>query len=180
MWSCFRKIHDSGHIKGKGGLLGHLWDRLVCLVTHVWSSCTMEEQVRQASLEQESFLVPLIYCNPCLGLGSSENTGEHSLCPLVPSVCGNGLLMSLRVSTFELLPFLVLPQGQEELDCQFRRLFGPLKFDYRDPDFIEKVVSYLPTALRKGKDDFVDSFLAVYPAFATTRKVLVLITDKIM
>nr|XP_048274346.1 uncharacterized protein LOC125389747 [Myodes glareolus] len=70
--------------------------------------------------------------------------------------------------------------GQEELDRQFRRLFGPLKFDYRDPDFIEKVVSYLPTALRKRKDDFVDSFLAVYPAFATTRKVLALITDKIM
>nr|XP_048274432.1 uncharacterized protein LOC125389801 [Myodes glareolus] len=110
MWSCFRKIHDSGHIKGKSGLLGHLWDRLVCLVTHVWSSCTMEEQ------------------------------------------------------------------GQEELV----RLFRLLKFDHRNPDFIENVVSYLPTALRKGKDDFVDAFLVVYPAFATTRKVLVLITDKIM
>lgn len=61
-----------------------------------------------------------------------------------------------------------------------RRLFGPLKFDYESPDFIEKAVAYLPTAVGKGKDDFVDAFLAVYPAFATTRKVLVLITDKIM
>ena len=71
---------------------------------------------------------------------------------------------------------MVLPQGQEELV----RLFRLLKFDHRNPDFIENVVSCLPTALRKGKDDFVDSFLAVYPAFATTQKVLALITDKIM
>lgn len=41
-------------------------------------------------------------------------------------------------------------------------------------------MSYLPTALRKGKADFVDAFLAVYPAFATTRKVLLLVKDKIM
>ncbi|KAK7810568.1 hypothetical protein U0070_022040 [Myodes glareolus] len=67
-------------------------------------------------------------------------------------------------------------KGQEDFD----RLCRPLKFDYRSPYFIDKVVSYLPTALRKGKYDFVDAFLAVYPAFATTLKVLVLITDKII
>nr|XP_048274606.1 uncharacterized protein LOC125389930 isoform X2 [Myodes glareolus] len=106
MLSCFRKTRGSGHRKGKGGLLGHLWG----LLTHVWSSCT----------------------------------------------------------------------GQDQAQEDFDRLCRPLKFDYRSPYFIDKVVSYLPTALRKGKYDFVDAFLAVYPAFATTLKVLVLITDKIM
>ncbi|CAO2629436.1 Ral guanine nucleotide dissociation stimulator, partial [Lemmus lemmus] len=66
--------------------------------------------------------------------------------------------------------------AQEGLD----RLFKRLKFDYRKPDFREKVVSYLPTALRKGKDDFVDTFLVLYPAFATTRKVLELITNMVI
>lgn len=60
------------------------------------------------------------------------------------------------------------------------RLFRPLRFDYTRPDFIEKAASYLPTALRNGKYDFIEAFLAVYPAFATTRKVLELITDKIV
>ncbi|CAO2629243.1 Ral guanine nucleotide dissociation stimulator [Lemmus lemmus] len=110
MFSCFRKSRGSGHRKGKGGLLGHLWGRLLCFLTHVCSSSTRENQ------------------------------------------------------------------AQEGLD----RLFKRLKFDYRKPDFREKVVSYLPTALRKGKDDFVDTFLVLYPAFATTRKVLELITNMVM
>lgn len=76
----------------------------------------------------------------------------------------------------ELLPFLVLPQGQEDLD----RLFKPLKFDYRHPDFIVKVVSYLPKALKKKKYDFISAFLAVYPVFASTREVLELLTDVIL
>ena len=76
----------------------------------------------------------------------------------------------------ELLPFLVVPQGQEDLDS----LFKSIKFDHRRPDFIENVVSYLPKALRKGKYHFINAFLAVYPTFASTREVLDLLTDVIL
>lgn len=71
---------------------------------------------------------------------------------------------------------MVLPQGQEDLD----RLFKPLKFDYRHPDFKVKVVSYLPKALKKRKYDFISAFLAVYPVFASTREVLELLTNVIL
>ncbi|XP_050019849.1 uncharacterized protein [Alexandromys fortis] len=108
MFSCFRKSHGLG--RRKDGHLGHLWGRLVCLLTHVWSSSTRKSP------------------------------------------------------------------GQEDLD----RLFKPLKFDYKHPDFVGKLVSYLPKALKKRKYDFLSAFLAVYPVFASTREVLELLTNVIL
>ena len=76
----------------------------------------------------------------------------------------------------QLLPFLVLPEGHMDL----AHLCKPLKFGNESPDFKQKVVQYLPTALRKGKCDFIATFLGVYPAFATTWKVLELIRNIIV
>ncbi|KAM7328364.1 hypothetical protein ACRRTK_012456 [Alexandromys fortis] len=67
-------------------------------------------------------------------------------------------------------------KDQEDLD----RLFKPLKFDYRHPDFVVKVVSYLPKALKKRKYDFLNAFLAVYPVFSCTWEVLELLTNVIL
>lgn len=60
---------------------------------------------------------------------------------------------------------------------ELTHLCKSLKFDNGSPDFKQKVVQYLLTALRKEKCDFVATFLGVCPAFATTWEVLELIRN---
>ncbi|ERE74552.1 ral guanine nucleotide dissociation stimulator-like protein [Cricetulus griseus] len=58
-----------------------------------------------------------------------------------------------------------------------RKLHKLPRFNPHSPDYLEKFLSYIPTAIKK--QDFIDMyiFLAVYPKFATTWEVLDLIME---